>query len=145
MSSHEVSGFQWALSAANVVLQFANVATDSLCGLSGQDSIVRASVTSLDSSAGLLFLWATLNFIYPPGRNSRFCLSRWALLHPTPADSSRRLKLSMRSSWLQITSTTKRVARIKVLQVSQIRGALCSRSELRVIIGTKYWCSAGNG
>ena len=127
------STFQWGLTAANIMLQFANVATDTLGGLSGQDSIVRASLTPLDASAGLLFLLATCNFVFDPARTSRWCLSRWSLLHSK--DLTTRLKLSMRSSWLQITSTTKFVARVKVLQVSDLPLNLVYRQRLRIMVG----------
>ena len=93
-----------------VVLQFFVLSTDNLAGLSGADSIVRACLSSLDSSIGLMLLQAIYTFVREPSRDSRFRLKRLSLLHSQEKDLKAEIRLKIRPSWSRPFTNVTRTA-----------------------------------
>ena len=106
-----------------VVLQFFVLSTDNLAGLSGADSIVRACLSSLDSSIGLMILQAIYTFVREPSRDSRFRLKRLSLLHSQEKDLKAEIRLKIRPSWSRPFTNVTRTAVLSSAPVC-IRGYL---------------------
>lgn len=115
-----VTAFKYVVLSLYVFAQLATPATDSLGGVSGNDSILRACIASLDASSGLLFLWAIFNYTFEIDR-SWIYLSRFTFLHSYKYDDAlgTNLRLSARTSWAQFSSTTIRVAKLFEIEVSK--------------------------
>lgn len=109
---------QALLAGVNVILQFFVLSTDNLAGLSGADSVIRACLTSLDASLGLLLLSAIYTFLFAHDRKSRLYLERFALLHSGPEDLKAGLRMKIRTSWSRPFSLTTRTAIVGVAPVS---------------------------
>ncbi len=101
---------QQIIALLTVALQFLVLATDNLAGLSGADSIVRACLSSLDSSIGLMLLMAIFTFVFNPPRDSRFHLKRLSLLHSQEEDLKAEIKLKIRPSWSRPFTNVTRIA-----------------------------------
>ncbi|KAH8703675.1 hypothetical protein BGW36DRAFT_355088 [Talaromyces proteolyticus] len=98
------------------IIQFLTPGAESVGGLSGNDSIFRASIACLDAPSGLLFIWAVSDFILHLDPNSRFRLARFGLLHMRDShDRGTRLRISTRLSPLQFFSTSTRIAKLYVV------------------------------
>src|SRR5438445_10024341 len=77
--------------------------TDTLGGVSGQDSIIRSSVAALDISAGLIILNGAYEFIFKPGKDSYLHVPRWGMLHPRGYQNlSNKMKITTRTRWLPV-------------------------------------------
>jgi len=99
--------FKTILSSLNIAAQGWVATSSGFGGVSGQDSILSACVASLDPSLGLLFLWGLLNLI-TDGKNPRVYTSRWGMLHSDSSCIRQRFKLSLRTSWWKLSSSTRR-------------------------------------
>jgi hypothetical protein len=118
LSKMGLHSFKYSIVCIYVILQFITPASDTLGGLSGNDSIVRASIASLDAPSGLLFTWATMNYLMniPTGR---LYLPRFGLLHSLNREDSlgKELRLSARLSWTSFFSTSTRIAQLFRVEV----------------------------
>jgi hypothetical protein len=116
--------FTTVLAGANAISQIVVASSDSFGGVSGQESIMRACVASLDASTGLLYFGGLLNFITEPNEDSAIRISRWSLLHSDKWSQSKSLKISVRTSWLNAFEKPTRTARVRwkrpVSEVSMI-------------------------
>ncbi|KAL3477516.1 hypothetical protein BJX99DRAFT_257333 [Aspergillus californicus] len=102
-----------AVTGATLAFQILVTATDSFCGLSGQDSIARAILAPLDSASGLLLLLALLHYFEIIRNSSFFYLPRWSLLHtPNMMQAVPNLEFPIRTDWRQIEKPT-RIAQIR--------------------------------
>ena len=101
---------QHIIAVLTVALQFFVLSTDNLAGLSGADSIVRACISSLDSSIGLILLEAIYTFVFEPPRDSRFRLKRLSLLHSQKEDLKQEIRLKIRPSWSRPFTNVTRIA-----------------------------------
>ncbi len=101
---------QQVIALLTVALQFFVLATDNLAGLLGADSIVRACLSSLDSSIGLMLLMAIYTFVWNPARDSRFRLKRLSLLHSESQDLKAEIRLKIRPSWSRPFTNVTRIA-----------------------------------
>ncbi|CAD6592002.1 MAG: hypothetical protein ASARMPREDX12_005560 [Alectoria sarmentosa] len=101
---------QHVIAVLTVALQFFVLSTDNLAGLSGADSIVRACLSSLDSSIGLILLDAIYTFVFEPPRDSRFRLKRLSLLHSQKEDLKEEIRLKIRPSWSRPFTNVTRIA-----------------------------------
>lgn len=101
---------QYVIAVLTVVFQFIVLSTDNLAGLSGADSIVRACISSLDSSIGLIILEAIYTFVFEPPRDSRFRLNRLSLLHSQEEDKKEEIRLKIRPSWSRPFTNVTRIA-----------------------------------
>lgn len=101
---------QHVIAVLTVALQFFVLSTDNLAGLSGADSIVRACISSLDSSIGLILLEAIYTFVFEPPRDSRFRLKRLSLLHSQKEDLKQEIRLKIRPSWSRPFTNVTRIA-----------------------------------
>jgi len=101
------------LTALTVFPQLLLFGTDTLGGVSGQDSIIRSSIAALDLSGGLLFLNASYEFIFEPGKDSYLHIPRWGMLHSRGYhDLSNEMKITTRTRWLPVFSLSQRSARV---------------------------------
>ncbi|KAJ5248757.1 hypothetical protein N7468_000208 [Penicillium chermesinum] len=101
------------ITGATLAFQIFVAATDSFCGLSGQDSVVRAILAPLDSAAGLLLVLALLHYFEFIHSGFFFYLPRWTLLHtPETMQAVPSLEFPIRSDWRQIEKPT-RIAQIR--------------------------------
>jgi hypothetical protein len=101
-----------AITGATLAFQILVAATDSFCGLSGQDSIARAILAPLDSASGLLLILALLHY-FEIIQNGFFHLPRWTLLHtPEIMRAVPNLEFPIRTDWRQIEKPT-RIAQIR--------------------------------
>lgn len=102
-----------AITGATIAFQILVAATDSFCGLSGQDSIARAILAPLDSAAGLLLILALLHYFEFIHSGFFFYLPRWTLLHtPDIMQAVPNLEFPIRTDWRQIEKPT-RIAQIR--------------------------------
>jgi hypothetical protein len=102
-----------AITGATLVFQILVAATDSFCGLSGQDSIARAILAPLDSAAGLLLMLALLHYFEIIHNGLFFYLPRWTLLHKSGImQMVPNLEFPIRTDWRQIEKPT-RIAQIR--------------------------------
>lgn len=110
MASNTVIGVFTAISLTS---QLWVASTESFCGLSGQDSIIRGILTPLDSASGLLLFFALLHYFETLEKVKFLKLSRWDLLHaPDSLKETFFLELPIRTDWKQIEKPA-RVARTK--------------------------------
>lgn len=120
--------FRYAATALLGIFQFVPLATDTLGGLSGNDSIARASLAALDWTSGLLLVFAMLNFSFPydpqaAGRRSNrapwYHIPRFEKLHSQHLDSVRgtQIRMTCRTNWRQLFTSEVRVADLYRLQV----------------------------
>jgi hypothetical protein len=125
--------FKYAMVSVYVISQFITPASESLGGLSGNDSIARACLASLDASSGLLIVWAALNYI-TNCKSGWFHLPRFQYLHTVHLDEFRatQLHLSSRTSWKSFFSTSTRVAKLYRIEVQ------CSRLNVGSRLLTAY-------
>jgi hypothetical protein len=101
------------ITGATLAFQILVAATDSFCGLSGQDSIARAILAPLDSASGLLLILALLHYFNVIQNGFFFHLPRWALLHtPDIMRAVPSLEFPIRTDWRQIEKPT-RIAQIQ--------------------------------
>lgn len=101
-------GLKGALVAASLGLQIWVASTESYCGLSGQDSLVRAILAPLDSTSGLLLFLGLLHFVDVLKDGSLLKIHRWDLLHPgQPGNNGSTLELPLRTRWRQIDKPTR--------------------------------------
>ena len=91
--------------------------TESLGGVSGQDSIIRSSIASLDLSGGLLFLNAAYEYVFNPGRHSYMHIPRWRLLHSRGEDLTDVIRITTRTRWLPVFAPSKRRAAVNSRRV----------------------------
>lgn len=102
-----------AVTGATLAFQILVAATDSFCGLSGQDSIARAILAPLDSASGLLLILALLHYFGFVHNGFFFHLPRWTLLHtPDIMRAVPNLEFPIRTDWRQIEKPT-RIAQIR--------------------------------
>lgn len=90
-------------------------ATDGFCGLSGQDSIIRAILVPLDSASGLLLFIALLHYFDYIGEGFFMNLPRWSLLHslaPGLMQIASNVEFPIRTDWRQVEKPT-RIAQIR--------------------------------
>jgi hypothetical protein len=125
--------FKYAMVSLYVISQFITPASDSLGGLSGNDSIARACLASLDASSGLLFAWAALNFV-TNCKSGWFYLPRFSYLQTVNLEefTATQLHLSSRTSWKSLFSTSTRVAKLYRIEVK------CSRLNVGSRLLTAY-------
>ena len=103
------------MATLSFVTQVAVFPSDSMGGLSGQDSVVRALFASLDTTAGLLYSCAIFNFIFDPPDGSFLALARWRQCHSHyPRDIARLIRLSVRAKWYDLFTLKKRVAEVEM-------------------------------
>lgn len=101
---------QYVVAVLTIALQFVVLSTDNLAGLSGADSIVRACLSSLDSSIGLMLLEAIYTFVYEPAHDSRLRLKRLSLLHSQEKDLKEEIRLKIRPNWSRPFTNVTRIA-----------------------------------
>lgn len=99
---------------AVLMSQFFLFATDSMAGLSGQDSIIRAGLSSLDTTAGLFFSCAIANLVLDPEHGQKYSLNRWRRNHSKITDRTTFMKISLRVKWHEL-QMKKRVATLHLL------------------------------
>jgi hypothetical protein len=130
-------------------LQFIVWSNDSLCGLSGADSIVRNFVAALDTSSAIVFFAATCTFAFnSPGANqhARGFLKRWSKLHSDPNQNMKEgIKVDIRSSSFPRLRNVTRIGKIKVAQVFisnpnvlLLLTMICKRSNDQLTYGDAY-------
>lgn len=104
-----------------LLLPFLFFASDSLCGLSGCDSIARNLAASFDISSPLLFLCGLYTFVFKATGTrqiARDYLKRWSRLHSDPLQNMKKgLKVDIRSSRFPWLTTVARVGKIQVVKV----------------------------
>ncbi|KAL4767291.1 hypothetical protein BDW60DRAFT_220676 [Aspergillus nidulans var. acristatus] len=106
------SSITLAMTGITIASQILTAATDTFCGPSGQDSVVRASLAPLDATSGLLIFLALHYFGFI---RDGFVLNPplWSLLHAT-ADVQRTpgVEFAIRTDWRQIEKPT-RIANLR--------------------------------
>jgi hypothetical protein len=106
------SSITLAMTGITIASQILTAATDTFCGLSGQDLVVRASLAPLDATSGLLIFLALHYFGFI---RDGFVLNppRWSPLHAT-ADVQRTpgVEFAIRTDWRQIEKPT-RIANLR--------------------------------
>ena len=122
---------QYVVAVLTIALQFVVLSTDNLAGLSGADSIVRACLSSLDSSIGLMLLEAIYTFVYKPAHDSRLRLKRLSLLHSQEKDLKEEIRLKIRPNWSRPFTNVTRIALLSTASV-------CLPSYLPLSLRT--WC-----
>jgi len=101
------------LTALTAIPQLLLFGTDTLGGVSGQDSIIRSSIAALDISGGLLYLNGAYEFIFTPGKDSYLHIPRWSMLHSDVyRDISNEMKVTTRTRWLPVFAPSQRSARL---------------------------------
>ena len=110
--THSMEDPRLFLTALTVFPQLLLFGTDTLGGVSGQDSIIRSSIAGLDLSAGLIFLNGLVQFVFEPGNDSYLHIPRWRMLHPQFHNSSNKMKITTRTRWLPVFAPSQRSARI---------------------------------
>ncbi|KAL3429066.1 hypothetical protein BDV09DRAFT_203323 [Aspergillus tetrazonus] len=107
------SSITLAITAITIASQILTAATDTFCGLSGQDSVVRAILAPLDATSGLLIFLALLHYFGFIRDGFILNLPRWSLLHAT-ADVQRTpsVEFAIRTDWRQIEKPT-RIANLR--------------------------------
>lgn len=110
----------------SVAVQLASVTSDDMGGVSGQDSIIQAFVSTFDVSTGILFLFYHWNFLWSPDPGERTALRRWRFLHSHFEHHSEQIKISLRLSPLDFNS---KVDRIGTLKYRQVCNELCIRGQ----------------
>jgi hypothetical protein len=95
----------------------ASVTSDDLGGISGQDSIIQAFVSTFDVSTGLLFIFYHWNFLWSPAPGEVTALRRWRFLHSHIQDHSEQIKISLRLSPWDFNSKVDRVGTLKYRKV----------------------------
>lgn len=102
-----------AFTAISLTSQLWVASTESFCGLSGQDSILRGILTPVDSASGLLLFFALLHYFKIHEKAKFLKLSRWDLLHaPFELGETFFLEFPIRTNWKQIEKPA-RIARTK--------------------------------
>ncbi|KAL4820345.1 hypothetical protein BDW67DRAFT_172590 [Aspergillus spinulosporus] len=94
------SSITLVMTGITIALQILTAATDSFCGLSGQDSVVRAILAPLDAASGLLIFLALLHYFGFIRDGFILNLPRWSLLHAT---ADRQIEKPTRIAILQWT------------------------------------------
>ncbi|KAL4938229.1 hypothetical protein BDV06DRAFT_232030 [Aspergillus oleicola] len=102
-----------AITGISIGLQILTAATDTFCGLSGQDSIVRAVFAPLDSTSALLISLALLHYFGFIHDGFVLSLPRWNLLHTTEGvQRAPSVEFAIRTDWRQVEKPT-RIAHIR--------------------------------
>ena len=83
--------------AVVVLVQFFPITNGTLGGVSGQDSIWRAALSSLDHSLGMTFFVGLCNMVFEP--SPRLRSRNWDLLHTRIGESVSSIEINYRHEW----------------------------------------------
>ena len=104
---------QLFLTALTIFPQLLLFGTDTLGGVSGQDSIIRSTIAALDISAGLIYLNGVYEFVFTPAKDSYLHIPRWGKLHSAEYNAtSNKMQITTRTRWLPVFALSQRSARL---------------------------------